>query len=91
MNEEKQMAEKKAWRDYIPEPPVIDFAWMKQWWPETAMRKAHVGSRLAVPWNVDVPGEGRVRVIAITKSEARSAAKKMLKLKRLPAHTLVKR
>ena len=33
--------QKRPWHDFIPAPPVIDFAYLKSCWPEVERREPH--------------------------------------------------
>lgn len=63
----------------------FDFAYLKQWWPETSRRKPHVGvPKVMRKWSLRRLGPARRRgensatVRAATKSEARAMFKELL-------------
>jgi hypothetical protein len=82
----------KAWRDFIPTPPVIDFAWLKQWWTDETHKKPHAGTKAATQaWFVSGPGFCTM-TFGNTKSEARATLKRALGLtRRLPVGTRLAR
>ncbi len=81
----------------VPEPPVIDFAWLKQWWPECSRREPANKKPKKRKWVVRVPPSGNaemhneVLINAETKLDARIIVARLMKLTKVPNKRAVSR
>jgi hypothetical protein len=86
-----------SYRNSIPTPPLINFAWLKQWWPSTATARQRPRPPRSIRRFFLLDRGKRERsyyaiVDACTKSEARAKFKAMRGIRkgRLPFRFIVK-